>query len=398
MKEKGGAFSCTTLNHTLGRKSGLLFREWAGIGGTMRVSHLTSIALGLLAVSSIPANEPLDEVRAVALARLALAGIDKEFPNKPGDVIEKAEDLRTPRAMHPAFYGSFDWHSSVHGHWMLVRLLRLFPGIQNAAEIRSRLDAHLSAENLRIETDYFDEKKNRGFERMYGWAWALRFAAELRSWDDPDAARWVANFAPLETKLVAQTRDYLPRLTYPIRTGVHPDTAFALGQILDYARVAKDEELAALIEKRAREYFLNDRDYPASFEPSGEDFFSPGLNEADLMRRVLSAEAFESWLDGFLPRLAQGLSAAWATPAEVSDLSDPRIVHLVGLNLSRAWTMSGIASALPVGDARWQLLDTAAKAHTAAGLRYVFSGHYEGEHWLGTFAVYHPTGTGGERK
>ena len=377
---------------------GIVIPKWIGIGEAMRLFHWMSIALSLVATSNVPADAPLDGVRAVALARLALAGIDKEFPNKPGDVIEKAEDLRTPRAMHPAFYGSFDWHSSVHGHWMLVRLLRLFPGIENAAEIRSRLDAHLSAENLRIETAYFDEKKNRGFERMYGWAWALRLAGELRSWDDPDAARWAANFAPLEAKLVAQTRDYLPRLTYPIRTGVHPDTAFALGQILDYARIAKDETLAALIEKRAREYFLNDRDYPASFEPSGEDFFSPGLNEADLMRRVLSAEGFGRWLEGFLPRLGQGLPTAWATPAEVSDLSDPRIVHLVGLNLSRAWTMSGIASALPAGDPRTQILESTAKAHTAAGLRYVFSGHYEGEHWLGTFAVYHLTGSGGEGK
>ena len=273
---------------------------------------------------------------------------------------------------------------------MLVRLLRLHPGMKIAADIRARLDAHLTAANLAAETAYFEDKKNRGFERMYGWAWALRLAAELHSWNDPDAARWVANFTPLENKLVALTKDYLPRLTYPIRTGVHPDTAFALGQIHDYARTVNDAELASLIEKRARDYYLQDQAYPASYEPSGEDFFSPGLNEADLMRRVLRAEEFSRWLAGFMP----SLPTAWTTPAEVSDLSDPRIVHLVGLNLSRAWTLQGIASALPAENPLRKTLDAAMQTHAAAGLRYVFSGHYEGEHWLATFAVYHLTATG----
>lgn len=336
------------------------------------------------------AEEPLDTERASALAQLALRAIDQEFPNKPADVISAPEDLRTPRAIHPAFYGSFDWHSAVHGHWMLVRLLRLFPEMKSADEIRARLNAHLTAENLHAEAAYFEKKDNRGFERMYGWAWALRLAAELRGWGDSDAAIWAANLAPLENKLVALTKDYLPRLTYPVRTGVHPDTAFALGQILDYARTVQDAELAALIEKRARDYFQNDRAFPAAYEPSGEDFFSSGLNEADLMRRVLPAAEFSPWLAEFMPALPAG----WTVPAEVSDLSDPRIVHLVGLNLSRAWTLQGIASALPPDDARRAPLETSMKAHTDAGLRYVFSGHYEGEHWLATFAVYHLTNAG----
>ena len=343
-----------------------------------------------IAAALAQAQEPLDDTRAAALAQLALAGIDKEFPNKPGDVLAAPEDLRTPKAMHPAFYGCFDWHSSVHGHWMLVRLLRLHPGMKSAADIRARLDAHLTAANIEAETAYFEDKKNRGFERMYGWAWALRLAAELRSWNDPDAVRWVANFAPLENKLVTLTKDYLPRLTYPIRTGVHPDTAFALGQIHDYARTVNDAELASLIEKRARAYYVKDVAYPASYEPSGEDFFSPGLNEADLMRRVLPAEEFSRWLTSFMP----SFPSAWTTPAEVSDLSDPRIVHLVGLNLSRAWTLQGIASALPAENPLRKTLDAARQTHAAAGLRYVFSGHYEGEHWLATFAVYHLTATG----
>jgi len=342
----------------------------------------------------VPSREPLDAERAAALAQLALTGIDREFPNKPGEVLAAADQLRTPREMHPAFYGCFDWHSSVHGHWVLVRLLRLFPEMKNAGEIRARLDAHLTAANVLAETAYFEEKRNRDFERMYGWAWALRLAAELRSWNDPDSVRWAANLAPLENKLVALTKDYLPRLTYPIRTGVHPDTAFALGQIHDYARIAKDAELASIIEKRALDYYANDGAYPAAYEPSGEDFFSSGLNEADLVRRVMPPADFGQWLDRFVPDLAKGLPPAWSKPAEVSDLSDPRIVHLVGLNLSRSWTLQGIASALPVEDPRRHVLETAMNAHLAAGLRYVFSGHYEGEHWLATFAVYQLTAAG----
>ena len=341
-------------------------------------------------IAAAEAEDALTFERADAFAQLALKGIDREFPNKPGDVLAAADDLKTPCAVHPAFYGCFDWHSSVHGHWMLARLVRLFPGIKSAAEIRARIETHLTAENLRTEAAYFEKKDNRGFERMYGWAWALRLAAELRAWDDADAKRWAANLAPLESKLVALTKDYLPRLTYPVRTGVHPDTAFALAQILDYARSVNDAELAALIERRARDYFQNDRAFPAAYEPSGEDFFSAGLNEADLMRRVLPAEDFSRWLDGFMP----ALPAAWSTPAEVSDLSDPRIVHLVGLNLSRAWTLQGIASALPADDPRRSALDAATQAHTVAGMRCVFSGHYEGEHWLATFAVYHLTRSG----
>jgi hypothetical protein len=298
------------------------------------------------------------------------------------------QDVLPPRAMHPAFFGCFDWHSSVHGHWMLVRLLRLHPELSVANEIRARLAAHLTATNLAVEAAYFELKENKSFERMYGWAWALRLAAELRSWNDPDAEQWAPNFEPLERKLVALTKDYLPRLTYAIRTGVHPDTAFALAQILDYARTVKDAELEHLVVERARGYYLKDCDYPAEFEPSGEDFFSAGLNVADLMRRVLPPKEFSGWLERFLPHLRRGGLGAWSTPAEVSDLSDGRIVHLVGLNLSRAWTMQGVASVLPAKDRRRAILERAAKAHAEAGLKYVFSGHYEGEHWLATFAVY----------
>jgi hypothetical protein len=259
----------------------------------------------------------------------------------------------------------------------------------NAPEIRARLSAHLTATNLAAEAAYFETKENRTFERMYGWAWALRLAAELHAWDDPDAREWAHNFEPLERKLVALTEDYLPRLTYPVRTGVHQDTAFALGQILDYARTVGNHRLEKLVADRARTYFANDRNYPADFEPSGEDFLSPGLNVADLMRRVLTAQEFSRWLDRYLPGLKSGRLGAWGTAAEVSDLTDGRIVHLVGLNLSRAWTMQGVASALPARDSRRKSLEAAARLHANAGLNLVFSGNYEGEHWLATFAIYY---------
>ncbi len=347
---------------------------------------LTFIAAQACILAAEPAK--LDAGQADKFARLTLAAIDREYPNKPGEVLRGAQDLVPPQVAHPAFFGCFDWHSSVHGHWMLLRLLRLHPDMASAAEIRARLAAHLTATNLAVEAAYFEPKENRSFERMYGWAWALRLAAELHSWEDPDAKQWARNFEPLEQKLVALTRDYLPRLTYPVRTGVHPDTAFALAQILDYARTVENAELERLVTARAKQYYLGDRDYPTSYEPSGEDFFSPGLNVADLMRRVLPRDEFSVWLDAYLPGLRAGKLGAWSTAAEVSDLTDPRIVHLVGLNLTRAWTLRGAASALTAKDPRRATLEAAQRLHATAGLKSVFSGTYEGEHWLATFAVY----------
>ena len=336
----------------------------------------------------------MDRERATAFVQLALKGIDREYPNKPGEVLRDAKDIMSPSAMHPAFYGNFDWHSCVHGHWLVVRLLRLFPDLPNAAGARAQLAKHLTAPNLAAEAAYFEPKDNRSFERMYGWAWALRLAAELKAWDDPDARQWAKNLEPLERKLVELTKDFLPRLTYPVRTGVHPDTAFALAQLLDYARAVGDADLEKAAAARARDYYLADKNYPTGYEPSGEDFFSPGLNEADLLRRVLPREEFSKWLDGFLPGLRAGNLGNWATAAEVSDLSDARIIHLVGLNLSRAWTLRGVASALAPDDPRRATLEAAVRVHEAAGLKHIFSGHYEGEHWLATFAVYHVSNAG----
>jgi len=329
-----------------------------------------------------------------AFAKLALANIHTEYPNKPGNVVWDKASVRTPREMHPAFYGCFDWHSSVHGHWMLVRLLKDYPGHPMQAEIREKLAQNLTSENLKKETDHFLEKHNSRFERMYGWAWFLRLAAELETWDDPQGKEWRESVRPLEDLLVENIFGYLPKLTWPIRTGVHPDLAFALGQELDYARVMQNEKLAALIEQRAKDYYLNDTDYPTKYEPSGQDFFSSCLNEADLMRRVLGQDEFVRWFDSYLPNLKRGEGGNLLTPVTVSDVTDGYIVHLAGLNLSRAWCMGGIAAALPVGDKRTKLLNAAAVSHAEKGFGYVFSGHYEGDHWLATFAIYLQAGVG----
>jgi hypothetical protein len=356
---------------------------------------VTLSSMPLRAADPLPSSFgalPLEQSN--AFAKLALAGISREFPNKPGVVLNSPDEVLRPLTLHPAFYGSFDWHSSVHGHWLLVRLLRLHPELPAAKDVRARLELHLSAANLKAEALVFDRKGNKSFERMYGWAWALRLAMELRAFEDPDAKRWAANYAPLEQRLVTGVKDYLPKLTYPVRTGVHPDTAFALGQILDYARAVEDKDLTKLVEERAMAFYGQDRDYPIAYEPSGEDFFSSGLNTADLMRRVLPPADFSAWLDRFFPSLKIGDLGNWGKPAVVSDISDPKIGHLVGLNLSRAWTLQGIASALTPEDPRQARLLASAKAHADAGLKYVFSGHYEGEHWLGTFAVYLLTESG----
>jgi len=329
-----------------------------------------------------------------AFAQLALDGIVREWPNKPGQVYVGPESAQTPRQMHPVFYGSFDWHSAVHGHWLLIRLLKEYPDASINTEIRKVLNEQLTTKGLLQEAAYFDEKQNKGFERMYGWAWLLRMATELHGWDDRDGRRWAAALRPLEQRIVQGVLDYLPRLSYPIRTGTHPDTAFALAFELDYARTIGHMKLEHMILDKAREFYLDDTDYPCRYEPSGEDFFSSGLNEADLMRRVLSADEFSTWLDGFLPGVGDGDLSNLGIPVEVSDPTDGRLVHLAGLDLSRAWTLNGIAAALPGDDPRRQVLTDAALAHTSVGLDYVFSGFYEGHHWLASFAVYLLTGCG----
>ena len=343
---------------------------------------LLSAALFMIALRA--AAGPLTEASAGHFAALALKGIGKEYPNKLDHVIRDAGDLKSPRELHPAFYGCFDWHSAVHGHWMLVRLLKTVPGLPESAAIRAALRANLTRENLAVEVTYLQQPGRASFERTYGWAWLLKLAEELHGWDDPDGKQWAQNLAPLAEAFEKRYLEFLPRQTYPIRTGVHPNTAFGLAFALDYARTAGRTELEKVIVQRSRDYFSKDRSYPAAWEPGGEDFLSAALMEADLMRRVLPAEEFRTWFRAFLPEIPPAL----LTPAIVADRSDPKIVHLDGLNLSRAACLSSIARALPENDPLRATLTGAAEKHAAASLPHVASGDYAGEHWLASFAVW----------
>ncbi len=329
------------------------------------------------------ADLALSEAAAGRFAGLALKCVGQEYPNKLDHVMNSAEEVKGPRALHPAFYGCFDWHSSVHGHWMLVRLLKEHPAMPRSAEIRAALDLHLTPERIAGEVAYLEQPGRRSFERTYGWAWLLKLSAELRTWDDPQARRWSAALQPLTDRLAAQFEAFLPKQTYPIRTGVHPNTAFSLHLALDEARAAKDVRLEALLTERARTYFGKDRQGPLVWEPGGEDFLSPCLEEAALMAQVLPRARFARWLDGFLPGLPKGL-----TPAVVTDRTDPKLVHLDGLNLSRARALYEIAAALGPKDPRRGALVAAGDRHARASLPYLASGNYEGEHWLATFAVH----------
>jgi len=339
--------------------------------------------------AATPAPFPsFDREAASAFARLALKGITQEYPNKLDHVMNDATEVRGPRGLHPAFYGSFDWHSSVHGHWMLVRLLRRFPDLPEAKEIRASLDAHLTAANVAAEVAYLGQANRASFERTYGWAWLLQLARELLDWHDPDAARWSDSLQPLADAVVQRYLAFLPKQTYPIRRGVHPNTAFGMTLALDYARATGRRDLEAMLVERSRTYFAGDSAYPARWEPDGDDFLSPSLVEANLMRRVLAPAEFVPWFHALLPGIERGAPRSLLEPAIVGDRSDPGLVHLDGLNLSRAWCMRGIASALPPGDRARSVLLRAAARHAEATLPHIASGHYEGEHWLASFAVY----------
>jgi hypothetical protein len=344
------------------------------------------VALAGMAVVGVArageADLALTDAAADRFASLALACVRREFPSKLDHVMSGAGDVQAPRALHPAFYGCFDWHSSVHGHWMLVKLLREHPGMARAAEIRAVLDENLTPDRIAAEVAYLGQGNRRSFERTYGWAWLLKLSAELRSWEDPAAGRWAAALQPLADELVAQFQAFLPKQTYPIRTGVHPNTAFSLELALDYARAARDERFEALLLERARAWFGRDRRGPLAWEPGGEDFLSPCLEEAALMSRVLPRAPFRRWLGAFLPDLPGGLD-----PAVVSDRTDPKIVHLDGLNLSRARALRRIAAVLGPDDRRSAALRRLAERHARASLPHLTSGNYEGEHWLATFAV-----------
>ena len=329
-----------------------------------------------------------DANTAARFANLALACVQREYPNKIAHTLNSDADVLPPRKLTPAFYGCYDWHSSVHGHWLLARLARMFPAAVFTPKARAALRQNLTAANLAQEAVYLLDEGRASFERPYGLAWLLQLAAELREWDDLQARELAQHLAPLETAVLDRVTAWLPKLPHPVRSGEHSQTAFALGLMLDYSRGAGNVEFQTLLQQRVRQFYLADRSCPLVYEPSGEDFLSPGLAEADVMRRVLAAGEFTEWLRAFLPQIGEDGSAGWLTPAVSPDPSDPKLAHLDGLNLSRARMLDGIASAVPAQDKRRSAILSAAAMHADAGLAAVTGEHYEGGHWLGSFAVY----------
>jgi len=335
---------------------------------------------------------PVNGTLAAKFARLALDCVHREYPNKISHVLNSPEDAQVPSSLYPVFYGCFDWHSSVHGHWLLVRLLRTVPPEQLPAGLRDEIIAALmqsfSAQGIVAEAAYFEAENRGSFERPYGIAWFLQLTAELREWQDPIAAVWLETLLPLEAVIIAHIKAWLPNLAYAIRLGTHNQSMFAFGLMLDWARASGDEELADLVKERSMAFHLEDRNCPMAYEPSGEDFLSPCLMEADLMRRILPQIAFSEWLGNFLPGIPLDGSSDWLTPGIVMDPTDGKLVHLDGVNLSRAWNLENIAWALPADDPRRASLLAAAEIHAQTGLANVSGEHYEGSHWLASFATY----------
>lgn len=318
-------------------------------------------------------------------ARLALSHVRREFPNKLDHVLLSSDDLQSPSQLHPVFYGSFDWHSCVHGYWLMATLLRRNPALPEAEAIRRLFDEQFTAERMSVEVAYAAHPSRRGFERPYGWAWLLMLQAELNRHDTSGGRTWAAELQPLTDVFVGRLLAFLPNATYPIRVGTHFNTAFAVRLALEYADGTGDPTLAAALRDAARRWYLADRDCQA-WEPGGDDFLSSALMEAECMRVVLDGPAFHAWLDAFLPRIADQQPGTLFTPAFVSDRTDGKIAHLDGLNLSRAWCWRSIARALPADDARVATAERAAMAHLEASLPHV-AGDYMGEHWLATFAL-----------
>lgn len=341
---------------------------------------------GCLAASLLGQGASLQPEVAARFAALALDCVHREYPNQIQHVLQSDADAKTPRQLTPAFYGCFDWHSAVHGHWLLARLCHRFPDGAFVPQARAALQQSLTEENIAGEVAYLQGKGRATFERPYGLAWLLQLDAELRRWQDPDAQRWAEALRPLSKEVRQRLYTWLPKLSHPVRTGEHSQTAFALCVILDWARVAGDGDMEQLVMQRARDYYLLDRGWSFQFEPGGQDFLSPGLAEADLMRRVLPPQEFAVWLQQCLPGLADAVPAL--VPAVVTDKSDGKLAHLDGLNLARGWMLLGIAAGLPDADPRQAGILAMAKAHRDAGVAAVSNEHYEGGHWLGSFAVY----------
>lgn len=338
--------------------------------------------------------EPRDGVVLDRFARLALACVHKEYPNKISHVLMSDADVAAPRDLYPAFHGCFDWHSSVHGHWLLVRILNTDPDTPYHDAIIAALSQSFTPENIAGELAYFQGEDRKSFERPYGQAWFLQLMSELREAEFPEAAQWVETLSPLEDLIQSNTSAWLEKLVYPIRIGTHNQTAFAFGLMLDWADTAVRPEFREQITAKVLEFHESDVDCPIGYEPSGEDFLSPCLMEADLMRRVVGTEDFAAWLTGFLPQIPLDGSTDWLEPGMVRDPTDGKLVHLDGLNLSRAWALEGIASALPASDPRRPSLLATALRHKETGIAAVSDAHYAGGHWLASFATYLETRRG----
>ena len=365
-----------------------------------RITYLAAVLVSMSWATAMaaPVNGDqamaLDPAAAARFAGLALKCLHAEYPNHISHTLDGDADVRPPHALNPAFYGCYDWHSDVHGHWLLVRLLRAFPNAPFAQMGRAELARSLTAENIAGEMAYLQRAHRASFERPYGLAWLLQLSAELRGWDDPQAREWASVLRPLEAEAAARLKGWVPKLQYPIRAGEHDQTAFSFGLMWDWAGVAGDTQMRGVLADAARRFYLNDRRCPIDYEPSGEDFLSPCLGEADFMRRVLDPPAFGRWLLEFLPGIPEKSDSAWLPPAVVTDRADPKLAHIDGLNLSRAWMLEGIAHGLEAGDRRAAVLRALAATHSQAALPAVTGEHYEGGHWLGTFAVYLTSGAG----
>jgi DUF2891 family protein len=335
-----------------------------------------------------PMDFDFDTRRAASLSELSLKCVSREYPNKPSNVVDGDNTVLPPRKLHPAFFGCFDWHSAVHGHWAMVRLLKQFPAIETADEIRASLNRNLTEENLQAELAYFQGEHHALFERPYGWGWFLRLKAELDAFDNPDAKKWSRVLEPLAIHLRDLTGKYLETLSVPVRAGTHHSTAFALTHIHDYATITNDQSLKAIIERRSRDFYIQDTDCPSEYEPSGEDFVSPCLVEADLMRRVMERDEFGKWLESFLPPLDSPKFESLRKPIEIKNKKDPKIGHLIGLFFQRAAAYKGIARALGKDDPRRNIFIRLSDIHRDAGLNQMDESGYGGAHWLASFAIY----------
>lgn len=325
----------------------------------------------------------LDLAQANRLAGLPFKCLQTEYPNKTSQVLDTKEDLGSPRELHPAFYGCFDWHSSVHGHWSLVKLLKDFPELNNREEILEKLKQNITEENIQGEIAYFNRKQEYSFSRTYGWTWLLKLQMELNTWQNEDAQQMAKNLQPLTDVLVSRYQEFLPKLLYPIRVGTHNNSAFGMSFAYDYAIHSKNQNLKSSIEEAAKRLYSNDKNCPISWEPDGFDFLSPCLEEVSLMQRILSPEELNSWLDVFLPELKT--KEFELEVAKVSDREDGHLVHLDGLNFSRAWVFYRLAKQFPE---KYGHLKQLGDVHLAHSLPSIVDGSYEGEHWLASFALY----------